>query len=110
MAAGRVRGVPVSNTSVVVAQRSQNRIALTFAVGESTNASSVILRNHEDATTSNGFPISVVGGPIRIEGVLAKHRWSAIRLAAVDCVVGVIEEFSDDFFDPDVPLEGETPK
>lgn len=93
---GRAKGVAVSNASVVVAPRSLSRTAITFAVGEATNASSVIIKDQDDATTTNGFPLSVVGGPVTIVGRLASHRWSAIRLAAVDCVVGVIEYYPDE--------------
>lgn len=96
--AGRARGVSVSTTSVVLANRSLDRQSITFSVGDTTNASSVILKDEEDATATNGFPLGI-GVHLTVTGKAARHRWSAIRLAAVDCVVGVLEGYSDNFFD-----------
>jgi hypothetical protein len=93
--AGRARGVAVSNASVVLCSQQLDRVAVTFTCGDATNACSIILKDQDDATATNGVPLTFSSGPLRVEGSSARHRWSAIRLAAVDCVVGVIEEYPD---------------
>jgi hypothetical protein len=91
---GRARGFVVSSTAVELVDYSPERVAITFLVGDTTNACSVILKDGDvDATPTNGVPLTFACGPLRIDGKLASHRWSAIRLAAVDCVVGVVEQF-----------------
>ena len=52
--------------------------------------------DHIDATTTNGFPL-LFGSILTLNGEIATHEFNAIRLAAVDCMVGVIEGFPDDF-------------
>ena len=93
--AGRVRGVAVSTASVVLANQVLDRVGLIFSVGDSTNAGSVILKDVEDATATNGMPLTF-GQTLEIVGQAARHRWSAIRLGGVDVVVGVFEEFPDE--------------
>jgi hypothetical protein len=102
---GRVTGIAVSSTSVVIAAKNPNRTRLILSVGESTGAGSVILKDQQPATTTNGFPLAMAGGNITLEGRIAGHEWSAIRLAALDVVVGVIEGFDDN-----LSAEGETEK
>ena len=97
----RANGFVVGATSVQVAARSPNRIGLIFSVGDSTNASSVVLKDQQPATAANGFPLNANGGLLEINGPAAQHNWEAIRLAGVDCVVGVIEIYGADFSSPE---------
>lgn len=108
--AGRAKGVAVSSTSVVLVGAAANRVALIFSVGDTANSSSVIVKDVVEATVTNGFPIQNGAGPLYVSGIAATARWSGIRLAAVDCVVGVIEIFSEPAgaVDPGVPLVGNT--
>lgn len=104
--AGRARGVTVSSSSVVLAKSSLERTALMFSVGDATNASSVVLKDEDDASLTNGFPLSATGGVFEVRGKAARHRWSAIRLAAVDCLVGVYEVYRDNYAADGDPTEG----
>lgn len=109
--AGRANGVAVSSTSVVIARERPDRTAVTFSVGDATNASSVVLKDGPGgssvATGTNGFPLSASGGLFRVTGKAARAEWSAIRLAAVDCLVGVYEEFLENFAKANAPDEGD---
>jgi hypothetical protein len=81
-------------------------MAIDFSVGDAGNSSSVVLKDTDDATATNGFPMSWSGGVVRVTGSAARHRWSAIRLAAVDCIVGVLEQFGDGPAAAGDPTEG----
>lgn len=94
---GRIRSVPVGATAVQVADKNPRRSRITFTVGDANNSSSVMIVDGDDrdATATLGMPL-VFGGVLIFTGVMATHRFSAIRLAAVDCVVGVAEEFVEE--------------
>jgi hypothetical protein len=101
--AGRAKGYAVSTTSVVVAAPAPTRQQLTFSCGNAGGTGSVVLKDEDDATVSNGFPVTQSGSHLVVFGLAATHRWSAIRLAAADCVVGVIEVFSDSLHEDPAP-------
>ena len=104
----RCTGVAVGAAAVRVARERPDRTAITFSVGDATNASSVVLKDGvTDATATDGFPLTAVGGLFRVTGKAARARWSAIRLAAVDCLLGVYEEFEENFVRGAEPDEGE---
>ncbi len=105
---GRLRGVSVSNASVLLAEKNPNRSSISFSVGESSNACSVVIKDSIAATTSNGVPLTL-GMLLVFEGEIATHQFNAIRLAAVDCVVGVVEGFPDSstqLVEGDAPVSG----
>lgn len=102
---GRVRGVVVSNAAVVLASECLDRTEIAFSVGDAANSSSVVIKDGSiDATTTNGFPLTFSAGVYRVCGKAARHKWTAIRLAAVDCIVGVEEVFLDSYAVPEPSL------
>lgn len=105
---GRVRGLLVSTTALVVAPPSPDRTELIFSAGNTAGTGSVVLKDgDEDATTTNGFPLSQSCGPVRFEGQIARKRWTAIRLVATDTVVGICEGYPDNYAVP--PQESGVP-
>lgn len=89
---GRIKSVAVSSVSVELVAESETRSAVTFSVGDAAHSSSIMLTDQTEASATNGFPL-IFGSILRIEGEMARHSFFAIRLAAVDCRVGVIEEY-----------------
>lgn len=102
MAAGRAKGFAVSSSSVLLCEAMLDRTSLQFSCGAAAGGASVIVKDVDDADATNGFPVSQ-GQTVRIEGKACRHRWTAIRLAAVDCIVGVIEGFPDNYAVPPEP-------
>jgi len=92
-----------------VAQRDPNRSSISFTCGDTTNACSVIIKDLTNATASNGYPLTV-GSCLYLDGEIATHEFSAIRLAALDCVVGVVDGYPDssnlDIVGSDLPVSG----
>lgn len=101
---GRIRSVAVGATAAEAAAFNARRTRIRFSVGDATNASSVMIIDGNDRTATGalGFPLQNGQTALEFVGVMATHRFSVIRLAAVDCVLGVIEEFDDD--GDDVPV------
>lgn len=92
---GRATSVAVSSSTVQIVGKNVRRTRLYLSCGNAGGNASVILKDHLDATATNGFPLTGAGGWLVLEGRIAQHEWNAIRLAAADCVVGVIEGFDD---------------
>jgi len=99
----RIRTVVVGATAVELAKAAPDRVAIRFAVGDPTNASSVMVRDGSLAATATaGWPITI--GETVFMGKLAQERFTGIRLAGVDAVVAIVEEFPEHLVKP--PTEG----
>lgn len=89
----RIKAVSVSNSSVQLVDRNPARLAIHFRCGNSAGTASVVVTPDVDASVSNGLPVAQTGGVLVIDGEAARRSFSAIRLAASDCIVGVVEIF-----------------
>lgn len=99
---GRIRSVTVGATAVELAKAAPDRIGIRFSVGQATNNVSVMIRDgFLDATATDGYPITLT--EVTFTGKLATERFTGIRLAAVDAVIGIIEEFPETLSKPPLP-------